>query len=71
MKIRTMMHAGETWVNANDLRDAMNDDEMILKAAAMLKVSKVEHHDSAVETIRRAIAYFFTEGTGALAHLEN
>lgn len=39
-----------------DLRVALNDDQMILKAAAMLKVSRIEHHDAA---------------TGALRHEEN
>ncbi len=70
-KARRMMYAGEEWVNQNDLRDALNDDELVLRAAAMLKVSRVEHHDSAVEALRRAIAYFFTECTGALSHEEN
>lgn len=68
---RRIMVTGEDWVNVNDLRDAMNDDDMILRAAAMLKVSHVKHHDSAVESLRRAIAYFFTETTGVLRHEEN
>jgi uncharacterized caspase-like protein len=69
--VRRMQHAGEEWVSVNDLRDAMNDDKLILAAAAMLKVSHVQHHDDAVEATRRTIAYFFTEATGALSHLEN
>jgi len=70
MNARIIMHGGDEWVNVDDLRDAMNDDDLIMKAAAMLKVSH-EKGDSSLETIRRAIAYFFTELTGALKHLEN
>lgn len=70
-KVRTMQVAGEDWASANDIRDALNDDDMILRAAAMLKVAKVEHHNDAIDMLRKAIAYFFTEATGALAHHEN
>lgn len=69
--VRTIRHNGEEWVSVNDLRAAMNNDELILKAAAMLKVATVKHHDGACEAIRRVIGYFFTEATGALRHTEN
>lgn len=67
MKARTIFYAGEKWVSQNDLRAAINDDELILKAAAMLKVA-VAHHDGAIEAIRKMIAYFYTELTGALRY---
>lgn len=40
--------------------------EAILAAAAMLKVA-VTRHDEAVESVRKMIAYFFTEVTGILS----
>lgn len=69
--VRTIRSAGDEWANVSDLKLALKDDDMILRAAAMLKTSRVTHHDSAVEALRRTIAYFFTEATGALAHTEN
>jgi hypothetical protein len=68
--VRRMQHAGEEWVNVNDLRDAMNSDELVFKGAAMLKAA-LDKGDNGLDAIRKCIAYFFTEATGALSHLEN
>lgn len=70
MKARRIQHAGESWVNENDLRVAMNDDDLITNAAAMLKVSLAKK-DKHLDALRKCIAYFYTELTGALAHKEN
>jgi hypothetical protein len=70
VKARRIQWAGEEWVSQNDLRAAMNDDQLVLDAAAMLKVAH-EKGDDPVETIRKCLAYFYTEATGALTHEED
>lgn len=69
-KARIIRHSGEDWVSVEDIRLALNDDDMILRAAAMLKVAhgKDEHP---LDVLRKAVGYFFTEATGLLAHHEN
>jgi hypothetical protein len=69
-KVRTIRHNSQTWANLEDLRVALNSDDMVTKAGAMLKVS-IEKGDTGIKALRMAIAYFLTEGTGALAQLEN
>lgn len=69
-KVRLIRHHGESWASVEDLRLALKDDDMITRAAAMLKVAR-EKGDEPLETVRKAITYFFTEGAGILAHLEN
>lgn len=71
MKVRTIENRGELWVSLEDLRKAINDEDLLLRAAAMLKVSRVEKHDDALKSIRMMIAYFLTEGTGVLAKETN
>lgn len=69
--VRRIMQGGEEWVSVHDIGKALNDNDLILKAAAMLKVSKEAKHDSALKSIQMMIAYFFTEATGILRHTEN
>ena len=70
MKARRIRQNGEWWVSESDLRAAMSDADAIIKAAAMLKVAH-EKGDEAYDCVRKAICYFYTELTGALAHNEN
>jgi len=68
--IRTIREHGERWLSEADLRRAMNDDELITQAAAMLKVAH-EKGDSPIEAVRRCVAYFYTQATAALQHHGN
>ena len=69
-RARTIKYAGEEWVNVNDLRYALRDDDLILRAGAMLKVC-VKKRDGALKALRMTIAHFFTEMIGAFDHENN
>ncbi len=69
-KSRTMRSGGEEWVNINDIRAAINDEDMMLRVVAMFQVCEEDGEDP-LEVLRMGIAYFFTESTGALSHHEN
>lgn len=64
-RVRLTEHHGQLWINLEDLRMALKDDEAVLKAAAMLKVAR-DKGDPPLEMLRLAIAHFITELTGVL-----
>lgn len=69
-KIRTVTTSNGVYANVEDIRAAMNDEDMILRSAVMLQVA-MSKGDAGVVALRMAIAYFFTEGTGILAAKDN
>ena len=69
-KVRRIQYLHEEWASVNDVRKALHSDELIMCAAAMLKVS-VDKGDLPIDALRNAIAYFFTQATGVLDHLDN
>lgn len=71
MNVRTISRNGEQWASIEDIRAALNDREMILRAAAMLKVAHFKEHHDEIESLAIAIAFFFTEATGVLRYTEN
>lgn len=69
-KIRTIRERGERWFSEADLKAALADADMVTRAATMLKVAH-DKGDDPLEAVRRCLAYFYTEATGAIAHGEN
>lgn len=62
-KVRRIMWSGEEWVNVNDLKDHLNDDEAIKHAAAMMLTAK-DKGDETLHAVRLGIAFFVTNSMG-------
>jgi len=69
-KARVIEHKGQLWVNLEDLRLSLREDETMQHAAAMLHVGRNKGL-APLEMLRGSFAYVITEMTGVLDDQDN